>query len=183
MSNTSNSQGEAGSAAVTVSFARKFGASEHFTAIFREGMALVERSAAYLDGEGRKDAKALPAQISVIYATESMRLTTRLLELASWLLIRRALNEGEITEAEAQAKGMRIKLRTAGRPEQIARFGDLPKGLQSLIEESFALTDRVLQMDMLLNRSNEAERSSGVNPVAAQLDKLSSAFGIAGAKP
>lgn len=177
MSNTSNSQGEAG--AVTVSFARKFGASEHFTAIFREGMGLVERSAAYLDGDGRREAKALPAQVSVVYATESMRLTTRLLELASWLLVRRALNEGEISEAEAQAKGMRIKLRTNGRPNQIARYEELPKGLQALIEESFALTDRVLQMDLLLNRSNEATEIPALNPVAAQLDKLSSAFGTA----
>jgi regulator of CtrA degradation len=182
MSNTTNSQGEAGRPAVTVSFARKFGASEHFTAIFKDGMALVERSAAYLDGEGRREAKQLPAQVSVVYATESMRLTTRLLELASWLLVRRALNEGEITEQEAQAKGMRIKLRTTGRPDQIARFAELPKGLQALIEESFALTDRVLQMDLTLNRSAEAQPAAMANPVALQLDKLSTAFGAALAK-
>lgn len=178
MSNSSDSHSGDGGAAVTVSFARKFGASEHFTAIFRDGMALVEKSAAYLDGDGRKEAKVLAPQVSVVYATESMRLTTRLLELASWLLVRRALNEGEITEQEAQAKGMRIKLKTSGRPAQIARFAELPKGLQALIEESFALTDRVLQMDLTLNRSADQE-PTGRNPVALQLDKISAAFGSA----
>ena len=32
---------------------------------------------------------------ALAYATESMRLTTRLLELASWLMVRRALKEGD----------------------------------------------------------------------------------------
>jgi regulator of CtrA degradation len=85
----------------TVSFADHFTASEQFDHIFKDGMALVERTAAYLDGAGRKDAKALTAAINVVYATESMRLTTRLLDLASWLLMRRALRAGEITQEEA----------------------------------------------------------------------------------
>ena len=46
-------------------------------------MGLVERTAAYLDGQGRKEARALRGPVAVLYATESMRLTTRLLELAS----------------------------------------------------------------------------------------------------
>ena len=41
--------------------------------------------------------------VSIAYATESTRLTTRLLDLASWLLIQRSLKEGEITLDEALA--------------------------------------------------------------------------------
>ena len=41
-----------------------------------------------------------------------MRLTTRLLDLASWLLIRRALKEGDITEMEAQKKRKGIALQS-----------------------------------------------------------------------
>ena len=55
-------------------------------------MALVERTASYLEGPGRAEAKRLAAPANVLYASESMRLTTRLLDLASWLLIRRALS-------------------------------------------------------------------------------------------
>src|SRR5262245_7012915 len=78
---------------VTISFGERFAASDQFDAIFREGMALVERTAAYLDGPGRKEAKALAGPAAVLYASESMRLTTRLLELASWLMIRRSFKE------------------------------------------------------------------------------------------
>src|SRR5690606_41688482 len=70
----------------TVSFAERFTASEQFDQIFKDGMALVERTAVYLDGAGRQEAKALTASLNVVYATESMRLPTPPLQLASWLL-------------------------------------------------------------------------------------------------
>src|ERR1700675_4451465 len=79
--------------AVTVSFGAKFARSDQFRNVFREGMALVEAAATYLDGEGRKEARKLRPPHSLAYATESMRLTTRLMQLASWLLIRRAVSE------------------------------------------------------------------------------------------
>src|SRR5262245_29728532 len=101
---TSTEPQEPAVAGVTVSFGERFAASDQFDAIFREGMGLVERTATYLDGQGRKEARALRGPVAVLYATESMRLTTRLLELASWLMIRRALKEGEITPQEARTK-------------------------------------------------------------------------------
>ena len=105
--------------ATTVSFGERFQSSEQFDHIFKEGMALVERTASYLDGPGRKEAKTLTGGVGVLYATESMRLTTRLLDLASWLLIRRALREGEITDEEAQKKRRRVKLQAFGRPSHV----------------------------------------------------------------
>jgi regulator of CtrA degradation len=44
---------------VTVSFGAKFAQSEQFRIVFREGMALVEAAATYLDGDGRKEARKL----------------------------------------------------------------------------------------------------------------------------
>ena len=39
-----------------------------------------------------------------------MRLTTRLMQVASWLLLQRAVNEGELTSSEARAERVRVKL-------------------------------------------------------------------------
>lgn len=166
------------SGAKTVSFGDRFQSSEQFDLIFKEGMALVERTAAYLDGPGRKEAKGLAGGVGVLYATESMRLTTRLLDLASWLLIRRALKEGEITEEEAQKKRQRVKLQAFGRPAHVKGFGDLPRGLGNLIEESFALHDRILQLDraMSVGREREEAPERTANPVAQQLGMLERAF-------
>ena len=44
---------------VTVSFGAKFAHSDQFRTVFREGMALVEAAATYLDGDGRKEARKL----------------------------------------------------------------------------------------------------------------------------
>jgi regulator of CtrA degradation len=136
-------------------------------------MALVERTASYLDGPGRKEAKTLNGAVGVLYATESMRLTTRLLDLASWLLIRRALRDGEITEDEAQTKRRRVKLQAFGRPSHIKGFADLPQGLKKLIEESFSLHDRISQLDRAMAVTKEAETPESIsNPVAQQVGML-----------
>ena len=82
-----------------ISFVQRHTNSEAFKALFREGMTLVEEAAGYLDGPGRAASKALRRPAALAYATESMRLTTRLMQIASWLLLRRAVNEGEITSA------------------------------------------------------------------------------------
>lgn len=175
----------AGADRVMVSFGEKFAASEQFDVVFREGMALVEEVASYLDGAGRREAKALKPPVSVLYATESMRLTTRLLDLASWLLIRRALKEGEIDAEEARRKRQRVKLKALGRPGHIKGFDDLPETLQDFIERSFALHDRIVMLDKAIaaNPMAAAQDNSIVpgeapdNPVLAQMSLLRQAFG------
>jgi regulator of CtrA degradation len=160
---------------VTISFGERFAASDQFDAIFKEGMGLVERTASYLDGPGRREARALRGPMSVLYATESMRLTTRLLELASWLMIRRALKEGEISPAEARVKCERVRLKGTGRATHVKGFLDLPEGLRRLVEASFALNDRIIQLDRAMQVVTQ-EPSSAVNPVRAQVDQLQEAF-------
>ena len=177
MSNLYRVDGARSGSATTVSFGERFQSSEQFDHIFKEGMALVERTASYLDGPGRKEAKALTGGAGVLYATESMRLTTRLLDLASWLLIRRALREGEITEDEAQKKRRRVKLQAFGRPSHVSGYAELPQGLKNLIEESFALHDRISQLDRAMTKPHDADAAeAAANPVAQQVGLLERAF-------
>ena len=166
----------------TVSFAEHFTASEQFDQIFKDGMALVERTAAYLDGAGRQESKALTASLNVVYATESMRLTTRLLELASWLLMRRALKLGEITPEEAHVKRRRIRLGVA-RPQHVKDYGGLPRTIRALIEESFALQDRVVRIDRALEAARAARFETQENPVSRQIASIEAAFGTSAARP
>ena len=160
-----------------VSFGLHFAQSQKFDELFRSGMALVERTAAYLEGQGRREAKGLKPPISIIYATESMRLTTRLLELASWLVVQRALRDGDISEADAEARRKRIKLRTLGRPSHIKHFEMLPAGLRELVVESFAFSDRLVQIDRAIrDEAVSSQAPAAPNPVGQQLERLSAAF-------
>jgi regulator of CtrA degradation len=161
---------------VTISFGARYATSAQFDATFREGMALVERAAAYLDGPGRKEARALRGPASMLYATESMRLTTRLLELASWLMIRRAHKEGEITADEVRKKRERVRLTAPGRLSHIKGFNELPEGLRKLIAASFALNDRIVQLDRAM-QVVIGEPDAVASPVEVQMERLEEAFG------
>src|SRR4029079_1503957 len=132
---------------VTISFGAKFARSDQFKAVFREGMALVEAAATYLDGEGRKEARKLRPPHSLAYATESMRLTTRLMQLASWLLIRRAVSEGELTPEQAVEEQRKIKLPGKGSEQPGREVASLPPKLKELIEQNLKLKDRVIRLD------------------------------------
>lgn len=160
---------------VTIPFGKKYAESEQFKSLFREGMTLVEETAEYLDGDGRHDAKGLVAPTSLAYATESMRLTTRLMQLASWLLIRRAVNEGEMTAEQAIQEKHKVKLQSVGRSSHTKGHEELPEKLCSLIEESFRLYDRVIALDKLIH-ADHSIAAEGPNPFSTQLDQLRAAF-------
>lgn len=172
----STSSSERPGGCVTISFGERFAVSDQFDAIFREGMALVERTAYYLDGVGRKESRKLRGPPAMLYATESMRLTTRLLELASWLMIRRAYKEGELTTEELRQKRERVRLTAPGRLSHIKGFDELPEGLRSLIEASFALNDRIVRLDCAMEVVVDEPSVAAGSPVEAQVARLERAF-------
>jgi regulator of CtrA degradation len=177
-SHNGRSETETGSEGAAITFLARLQSSEQFDVLFKDGMALVERTATYLDGPGRKDCKGLKPAITVLYASESMRLTTRLLDIASWLLIRRALKQGEIGENEARMKRQSLKLQSLGRPSHVKGFDDLPPVLRGLVEESFNVLDRVTRLDRALAQVAVSEPVTAQdNPVGAQMLRLRRAFG------
>src|ERR1043166_10196656 len=99
-----------------VSFGERLAGSQAFSILFREGMALVEETAGYLDGPGRRESKVLERSAALAYANESMRLTTRLMQLASWLLLHRAVNEGEMSLIQASPGKTKAKISPAEPP-------------------------------------------------------------------
>src|SRR5205823_5587375 len=121
-----------------VVFGEKLASSQAFASLFKEGMALVEETASYLDGAGRQESKKLERSAALAYATESMRLTTRLMQLASWLLLHRAVKEGEMSLAQANKEKAKVKL-AAGELGDDQNIKLLPERLRSLIQRSKAL--------------------------------------------
>ena len=163
------SQGET----ALVQFSERLTSSAAFGTLFREGMDLVEETAAYLDGVGRTEAKALDRAVSLTYATESMRLTTRLMQLASWLLLHRAVKEGEMSLAQANKEKTKVKLSLGDRAgEDTMQL--LPAHLRDLIDRSLALLDRVRRLDTTMH-SPVGERVQN-NAVERQIGLLRAAF-------
>lgn len=157
-----------------VCFGERLAASQGFAVLFRQGMALVEETASYLDGEGRDEAKHLHRQAALAYATESMRLTTRLMQIASWLLLHRAVNEGEMSLAQARKEKIKVKIAVPSRHED-ELLHMLPVRLQDLILRSLKMEQSVRRLDATLHASAAAAPAGG-NPVERQLGLLQAAF-------
>ncbi len=157
-----------------VQFNERLTNSAAFTVLFREGMDLVEETAAYLDGAGRAEAKALERAVSLTYATESMRLTTRLMQLASWLLLHRAVKEGEMTLSQANREKTKVKL-SAADPGADDMLEKLPTQLQALIARSMLLQIKVRRLDASMH-VDAAIRAPIGNPLVPQLNMLKAAF-------
>jgi regulator of CtrA degradation len=158
-----------------ISFGERLASSQLFADLFRGGMALVEETASYLDGPGRQEAKRLERAAALAYATESMRLTTRLMQLASWLLLHRAVKEGEMSLTQANKEKAKVKLSPDyGADEQTLRL--LPERLRKLIERSKVLQTSVRRLDATMHGNVETARGRPVNPVETQLGLLKAAF-------
>jgi regulator of CtrA degradation len=157
-----------------LSFRDRFAVSPQFEKLYREGMALVDETAEYLDGAGRAEARRLTPPASFAYTSESIKLTTRLTQLASWLLVRRAISMGEITAAQAHTHRHRVNLvpQSALHPDG---FSDLPDNFRRLIGESQRLHDRVVRLDRLLNEGSGAAEG-GDSPLNPGIERIRLAF-------
>jgi regulator of CtrA degradation len=159
----------------TINFFAKFQGSEQFEKVFKEGMGLVEETANYLDGQGRVDSRVLDRPGTIAYATESMRLTTRLMQLASWLLLQRAIGAGEVSMGDAATEKARVNLSEIGRGNALPGADALPEGLMELVARSLRLHERILMIDGMVHSKPHVE-AANENPVALQMDQLTRAF-------
>jgi regulator of CtrA degradation len=130
---------------------QSFTGSALFQHTFDEGMALVEETARYLDGPGREEQRNLPRKTAMLYAGESMRVTTRLMQAASWLLVQRAVHEGDMDPEDAQSERYRLgskEICLAGAADE--GLETLPVMLQNLLERSDNLYRRIARLDDVL---------------------------------
>ncbi len=102
-----------------------------------------------------------------------MRLTTRLMQLASWLLLHRAVKEGEMSLAQANKEKTKVKLSLGDRADADT-MALLPEALRDLIDRSLLLLERVRRLDANIH-TPIAERQVN-NAVERQLGLLKAAF-------
>lgn len=151
---------------------QSFAGSALFERTFAEGMSLVEETAKYLDGRGRLESRSLPRKAALLYAGESMRVTTRLMQAASWLLVQRAVHEGDMRAEEAAGDRYRLGSKEICLGGAVDGFDLLPSTLQSLLKRSDNLYRRIARLDEVL--FSGGDRAPGAR---GHFDKLERAFG------
>lgn len=162
-----------------INLAERFAYSGHFNTLFSDGMSLVEESANYLDGEGRVEATHMAKRTALLYGSESMRLTTRMMQLASWLLLQRAANAGELSREQLLEEKRKVSLSTLPQSVFGSDWDDLPPAFVELVSRSLALQNRIVTLDTEIYGSAARPAARKDNPVSQQIDLLSTALGAA----
>jgi regulator of CtrA degradation len=149
---------------------QSFIGSPLFDHTFTEGMSLVEETARYLDGRGRQESRELPRKAAMLYASESMRVTTRLMQAASW---QRAVREGDMRAEDAAGDRYRIGSKEVCLGAASEGVETLPVNLQDLLVRSDTLYRRIARLDDIFFGAGE-KRQAGAR---AHLNRLEEAFG------
>lgn len=152
--------------------------SDSFKPVYIRGMDMVEEAACYMDGEGREQARNLSRLAAELYAQESMRLTTRLMQIASWLLLQRAARNGEMPPQKIAAEKAKVRLDTPSAGEGVPGWNELPETFTGLVERSMQLQAQIIRMEMnSCDRIDTTNDAANGNPVSDQIVLLKTAFG------
>lgn len=145
-----------------------------FDTVFTRGMALVEETASYLDGPGRDQSKALPREAGLTYSAWSMELTTRLMQAASWLVMQKAVRDGEMRREEASARKYRIRRDEPPLDPEAQKGKGLPPRFLELVGRAEALYEQICRLDEALYQP-ASKAKAGANPVSDQIAALQKA--------
>ncbi len=137
-------------------------------ALYTEAMVLGDEARAYFETQSRNERAALDPFARVLFSCESLKVTTRLMHVLSWLLVQRAFEMGQMSEQEVEAAGQRVG---EAADSDIAVLQALPTSAVALIEASRDLYARVRRLDV-----TDMAASAAPSPARGLLDRLERAF-------
>ena len=150
--------------------------SSSFWPLNEMGMGMIEEVSVYLDGEGRREARRLSATAAALFSAESMRLTTRLMQIASWLLLQRAAHSGEMSRDQVAAEKAKVKLDTQSAAAEAPGWDELPEKFTALVSRSVSLQRQIRLLDADIYGCGGESDGMSVNPVSEQIHLLRTAF-------
>ncbi|WP_343046828.1 DUF1465 family protein [Sphingomonas chungangi] len=137
-------------------------------ALYIEAMILADEARSYFDVNGREERDALPALHRIGFSCESLRVTTRLMHIIAWLLTRRAVDAGEISEKQAAAPERRLGRSQGHDPEIVAA---LPETARQIVAAASDLYSRVERLDREMARPMRP-----FSPAQGLMERLQAAF-------
>jgi regulator of CtrA degradation len=126
--------------------------------LYVEAMLLADEARAYFDSAARDDRLLLDGRARIGFACESLKVTTRLMQVIAWLMTQRAVAAGELPRAE----------RPLGEaPESdAAMLPLLPEAALALIRSSRDLYERIRRID------EGAAPEAAASPARSLLNRL-----------
>jgi regulator of CtrA degradation len=136
--------------------------------LYVEAMVLADEARSYFDRNGREERLALDPIARVGFSCESLKVTTRLMQVIAWLLTQRAVEAGELSPGQARTQARRLGEAAESDPNAIEK---LPAGAAHLVQASQELYARVRRLD---EGSGHADPRS--SPARTLLNRLERSF-------
>lgn len=87
---------------------------------------------------------------SLRLSCEALRVTSRLTQVMAWLMLQRAVHDGEITADEACAEQNRLSGQSVCLDESSGEDHEIPAGLRSLLSRSLRLYQRISRLEEMV---------------------------------
>lgn len=118
-----------------------------FRRAYDETMDLMIEARNYMAFVERREREHAGPSTGLRMSCEAMRVTSRLTQVMAWLMIRRAVEEGELDELQALSEEHRLSGLEVCGDETHGGDEALPGGLRSLMDRSYRLYMRVVRLE------------------------------------
>lgn len=124
-----------------------------FGKTYDDALTLLVEVRDYLESNESARTAQLPPATRLGLTCLTMRLTAQLTDIMAWLLVQKAVQAGEISDKESQGADMQLRRWLSVQPESSEL--PIPSGLQSLIERSQILFERVERLETMMMDKQE----------------------------
>lgn len=137
---------------------------------YREAMDLTQAVADYLEREkGKGKVQRLTVDTEVYFASESMRVSTCLMQVMSWFLIQKGVAAGEMTREKAAGEKFRLGSQDVCLAHVDTSKGNLPDKLVIYLQKAQDLYRQVSRMEEMVYGNSQA-----INPVHDLMGQIQS---------
>ena len=123
---------------------------------YDEAMALTREVRDYIAGQAPADKAALDHDTQLVASCEEMRVTARMTQVMAWLMLQRAVNDGEIAREDAAQPDNRLGWQETCLADPAVDPAYLPARLNDLLARSRSLYERIQRLDMMLDPAGRA---------------------------
>lgn len=123
--------------------ARRMTSRAGFMPLYREGFAILEDAAAYMGEHPLGAGRLLSRRDAIAYTLETCKLTTAAIRLAAWMMMQRAVVEGEVSAQQLAGDPDRPTIDAVELPDPQR----VPEGLRDVVGRLRRFTARMQLMD------------------------------------
>lgn len=139
---------------------------------YQEAMLLTQDVAQFLEADNAQMRQHTVSEgDEIFYASESMRVSTCLMQVMSWFLVQKGVASGEISREEAQQPNMRLGGRKVCLLQVDPSKGNLPERFVFFMNKSQDLYRQVARMDQMVYGDEDSESSNPVHQLHERLQK------------